>query len=417
MPRTACLLVLAALSGGCASLTNPVSDGVPVRRLPPEVLGRAKSELIDIPLNLLRLPEPESYKLDKGDVLAILAGDLFGPENVAPPFTPSQFLPGGNESDATVGYPVPVRDDGTISLPNSKIPALTVKGKTLTEVENDLRKAIEVDLKLFQPGQARITVQLQKRRRYLVTVIREDTQSLPTQTVGGATTVVNRRNGIPVSMEAYKNDVLRALTLSGGPPGLDAKNEVLIRRGNYDPADPNKGFTRLPLRVFPDQPLALSPADITLNEGDILVVPTRESEVFYTGGVLGSRQVALPRDYDLDVLQAIALVGGPLANGGFTQNAFVAQAFASGIGNPSPALVSVVRLLPNKRQIVIRVDITRALKDPRERILMQPNDTLVMQELPGDAIVRYLTQQFRFTTTADTIRSENLNQTLVGTVP
>jgi protein involved in polysaccharide export with SLBB domain len=408
--------VAVALPSGCAAVTNPVADGVPVRRLPAEVLGRSKAELVDLPLNLLRLPEPDAYRLDKGDVLAVVAGDLFGPETVPPPVNLPQFLPGGQESDASVGYPVPVREDGTIALPSPKIPPLQVRGKTVAEVEEMVRRAV-VEAKLFRENQARVSVQLQKRRRYLVTVIREDTQPVPTQSAGGVITQINRRNGIPVSLEAYRNDVLRALTLSGGPPGLDARNEVLIRRGQYDPACPEKGLTKIPLRVYPEQPIPLSPADVTLNEGDILIVPSRENEVFYTAGIIGSRQIALPRDYDLDVLQAIALVGGPLANGGFTQNAFIAQAFATGLGNPSPALVTVLRQLPNGQQLPIRVDLTRALRDRRERVLIRPNDVLVMQEKPGDAVVRYLTQQFRFNTVADTIRSESINQTLTSTVP
>ena len=76
------LVVLFALalgacgSGGCASLTNPVADGVPVRRLPDEVFGRPKAELQPLPLNMLRINDPGEYKLDKGDVLAIVADEV-----------------------------------------------------------------------------------------------------------------------------------------------------------------------------------------------------------------------------------------------------------------------------------------------------------------------------------------------------
>jgi hypothetical protein len=139
--------------------------------------------------------------------------------------------------------------------------------------------------------------------------------------------------------------------------------------------------------------------------------------VFYTAGVVGSRQIPLPRGYDLDVIQALAVAGAPLVNGGFTQNAFVAQATATGLGQPSPALVTVVRKLPNGQQLPIRVDVARAFVDPRERILIQPDDILVMQEKPYEAIVRYLTQQYRFTTFVETIRGRRFNQTFTGTSP
>ena len=128
---------------GCASLTNPVADGVPVRRVPAEVLGRPKSEQQATPLTLLRRPEPTAYRLDKGDVLAVIAGDLFGPETVQAPVSFADAAGG----ESAVGFPVPVRDDGTISLPNAKILPIAVKGKTVPEVELLVRKAIEDDVK------------------------------------------------------------------------------------------------------------------------------------------------------------------------------------------------------------------------------------------------------------------------------
>ena len=71
MMRTATLLLVAAasVSGGCAALTNPVADGIPVRRLPAEVLGRPKEEMRPIPLTLLRQKEQKEYRLAPGDVL------------------------------------------------------------------------------------------------------------------------------------------------------------------------------------------------------------------------------------------------------------------------------------------------------------------------------------------------------------
>ncbi len=141
------------------------------------------------------------------------------------------------------------------------------------------------------------------------------------------------------------------------------------------------------------------------------------TEVFYAAGVAGSRQFSLPRDYDLDVLQALTLVGAPIANGGFTQNAFVGQAVNTGLGSPSPALLTVLRPLGNGRQVPIRVDLNLALKDPRERIRVMPGDVLVMQERPGDAVARYLSQTIRFNTTVNTFSGGSLTQTITGGNP
>src|SRR5262245_40113920 len=52
-----------AWSTGCAAFTNPTAyEGIPVNRLPDEVLGRPRSELQPIPLNMLRLKEPPEYR-------------------------------------------------------------------------------------------------------------------------------------------------------------------------------------------------------------------------------------------------------------------------------------------------------------------------------------------------------------------
>jgi hypothetical protein len=139
--------------------------------------------------------------------------------------------------------------------------------------------------------------------------------------------------------------------------------------------------------------------------------------VFYVAGVAGSRQFPLPRDYDLDVLQALSIAGAPLANGGFTQNAFVPQAVNVGIGAPSPALCTVLRQMPGGQQIPIRVDLSKAFQDPRERIRIQPGDFLVMQERPGDAIARYLSQTLRLNSVAQTANNSTLQQTVTATIP
>ncbi len=47
--------------------------------------------------------------------------------------------------------------------------------------------------------------------------------------------------------------------------------------------------------------------DVRLKDGDIVYIESRETEVFYTGGLLQGGEFPLPRDYDLDVLGAMAL--------------------------------------------------------------------------------------------------------------
>ena len=80
---------------------------------------------------------------------------------------------------------------------------------------------------------------------------------------------------------------------------------MVIRRGQYDPADPAKGFVRIPLRARPDEPITFTESDIILNEGDTVYIEARDTEVYYTAGLMGGAQIPLPRDYDLRVIEAI----------------------------------------------------------------------------------------------------------------
>eukprot|EP00913_Durusdinium_trenchii_P028315 g26543.t1 len=65
---------------------------------------------------------------------------------------------------------------------------------------------------------------------------------------------------------------------------------------------------RIPLRLIPGEMPAITEEDITLYDGDVVLIESRESDVFFTGGLLGGGRFTLPRDQDLDVLQALAIV-------------------------------------------------------------------------------------------------------------
>lgn len=222
-PRMSPLLIVALLahSLGCAALTNPVADGIPVRRVPEEVLGRPKAELIPLPLNLLRQQPPEVYRLDSGDVLAIVADEILTRENQAIPVR----LPDVENPTAAVGVPVPVNEDGTITLP--KLAPIPVAGLTVQEAEKlvkDYATGLVGGVELVKPGATRITVQLLQKRSVRVIVIREDVQLSNTALslrpgVTAQLGVEKRGGGVTVRLPAYENDVLRALNLAGGPPG------------------------------------------------------------------------------------------------------------------------------------------------------------------------------------------------------
>lgn len=405
------LLFLGLLGTGCASVTNPVTDGIPVRRLPEELLGESREELKPIPLTMLRQEKPPAHLVDAGDILGIVIEGVLGDKNQPAPVRLGDNMTG----PPAQGFPIAVQDDGTILLPY--VSPIDVKGKTLGEVQETLRKTYTETKSILKEGTERIIVTLLQARRSEVLVVREDGGSTGVNAgavFGGNGTIIGsskQGKGFQLDLPAYENDVLSALAQTGGLPGTDAKNEVIIyrkaKRGEPGrPAEPT--ITRIPLRVRPGEELPFRPEDIVLNSGDILYIESREAEVFYTAGLLGSGQFPLPRDYDLDVIQAIALVRGPLVNGGFSQNFGGGNTVIAGVGQPSPSLVTVLRKTSTGRQVPIRIDLNLALKDPRERLRIQPGDFLVMQEKPYEAVVRYTTQVLRFNFLGTIIRQNDL---------
>ena len=395
-------LGLAAMVG-CASFSNPTTfPSVPVRRCPDEILGKPREEQLDVPQALLRQRKPEEYRLDAGDIIGFVLEGVIGSRDQPPPVTLPQPGPGGNKNIG-LGYPIPVLDDGTISLPLMDEP-VSVKGMTIPEAQKEFRR-LYAEKDQLQPDTAKkLLITLFRPRQYHVLVVRQDSSTYQVGTSSFSST--KRGSGQVLELPAYENDVLTALTLSGGLPGLDAKNEIIIQRGylkgdltKMPPPGPIPGLetVRVPLRLRPGEDIPFKPQDVILSEGDIVFIQSRDTEVFYTGGLLIVGEWQLPRDYDLDVLKAVAQTKSPLANGGVNFNNLQGNIIAPGVGSPSPSQLTVIRRAPGKRQITIRVDLNRCMQDPRERILVQPGDFLILQESMGEAFARYFSTQYNIT--------------------
>jgi protein involved in polysaccharide export with SLBB domain len=409
------LSLLGGASSGCAALTNPLAEAVPVRRLPPELLAPSKDEEQTIPLPLLGQPRPLTYRLAAGDVLGVYIEGVLG-ERAQPPLLhvpPLVEIRDQHRLPPAVGYPVPVRPDGTIVLP--LLETLSVQGMSLEELEEALRKLI-VAKEILQPGKVRITLTLLNPRDYEVVVLRQESNNT---VLGPAGEVVGskRSTGHVVYLRAYQNDVLHALAETGGLPGLDAYDEVVIERGCFQdeqgraavlraieslppghgparPLLPAKQIIRIPLRWPPGTDVPFHPEDVVLQTGDVVFLEARDKEVFYTGGLLPAGEHVLPRDRDLDVLAAVSQVRGPILNGAFATNSLAGNLIAPGIGGPSASQLVVVRRTPGGGEVPIRIDLNRALYDARERINVRAGDLLVLQETPGEALARYFSQTF-----------------------
>lgn len=410
IPQLLILLSLAVCTTGCRTL-----NGVPVSRVPREILyTEQKDDFQDISLLRLRRDKPEAYRLGAGDTLGVYVPGAVGYEiidegvNIKNPIAVPKFntlaIDGETERGVT-GLPYVVDDDGMLRLPI--VGAVNVQGLTIAEATAAVRRAA-LDRTAVDEGNRPegledklkgTTVSLVEKRTVQVLVIREEE--------GGVENVSKRGSGKTVHLPADENDLLHALNETGGLPGVDAQNEVLIYRGLFEEGEKydellasvggqtcNDGcfcdesplpdpptVTRIPLRYHPAHPPSFSEEDVTLNDRDIIIIRSRDTETFYTAGLLGGGEFPLPRDKDLDILGAIALAGGPVGQIGSGVGGIGGAGSSGGRagGFCQPSDVYVLRELPCGDQITLRIDLDRALENPSERILIKPNDVIILK--------------------------------------
>ena len=168
------------------------------------------------------------------------------------------------------------------------------------------------------------------------------------------------------------------------PPGsvLDP-GHGLVDGGTLD----GRHVSRIPIRLGPGETADIRPEDVILNDGDIVFIESRDTEVFYTGGLLGGGQYTLPRDYDLDILQAISL-----AQSRGVMGASRAVGGVSALNNDvtiSPSTAIVLRKLPDGGEVPVKVDLYRARTDLSERIVIQPGDYILLQYTCLEAVAAF----------------------------
>lgn len=411
------LLVL-PLFLGCAAITNPVANGVPVHILPDELLAPSKEGFETIPLTALRQPAPAKYVLAAGDTLGIYIEGVLGSAETPPPVN----VPPTPDGTPSIGYPIPVRQDGTVSLPY--VAPIPVAGLTIEEAEKAVTNAY-LKKEILRAEDRRILVTLMRPRHIRVLVIRDDSQqkNFTVQTdsyfgLGSTSTQIGggrEEQGLVVELPAYENDVLHVLTRTGGLPGPQSTHEIVVQRGYWDGSpdlanshfdhptqadvthtgDASRRIIRIPTRIHSDESLPFNPQDVVLRNGDIVTIRSRDPELYYTGGLLPAGEFQLPVDRDINVIEAVTRARGPFLSGGQNTQNINGTLIQSGLGNPSPSLMSIIRKTPEGGQVVIRVNLNDAARDPRENILVKDGDLLVLQERPDEAISRYFSQVFQ----------------------
>ncbi len=154
--------------------------------------------------------------------------------------------------------------------------------------------------------------------------------------------------------------------------------------GAIDPTMNNSHVIKIPVRLRPGEQPHIRPEDVILQDGDIVFIESRETEIFYTGGLLGGGQFTLPRDYDLDILGAIAIAQGASQQVSLRQVGGVSA--INGDVTISASNVIILRQLPGGQQIPIKVDLYKAIRDPSERVLIQPGDIVMLRYKPLEAV-------------------------------
>lgn len=405
----------AASSIGCHAITD-VHESIPASRLPRHLCVEPREGRTVFPFTALGQEKPVAHIIGTGDQLSVYVFGVIPPGTEqtpilqrTQPINQRYYPPYGSVEAATTGLPVLVDQDGAIELPF--VGSVHVGGLTLPEATAAV-KNIYREKEITKAETERVQVSLISARVHRVVVLRDDTPAAGVSLVRpGVVDQIHRGSAEVVDLPAYENDVLHALSISGGLPGTDAAREVWVfkRAGLHNPhaicpeeldvrtvAYRNSELgenqvIRIPLTGCPGEELPFSGNDVILESGDVVYLPRRE-EYFYMGGLVGGAKIPLPRDEDIDIIEAIALangsVGGPLGQSG--------QALASGTPGHwvKPTRVIILRELPDGRQVPIRVDLARAMVDQKERILIQSNDVVMLQFKPGQAVLNSMVNWF-----------------------
>jgi hypothetical protein len=119
---------------------------------------------------------------------------------------------------------------------------------------------------------------------------------------------------------------------------------------------------RLPSGRRESNDLRIKPDQLQLNSGDVVTVEENKILPFYvTGSVNKPGEFPTPQDREIHLLEGIGLAGG-----------------VNSLSQPNQALV--IRRIEGKEPLVLRVNLDRAAKVPKENIRLMSNDVVNIQE-------------------------------------
>lgn len=325
--------------------------GIPAAYMPPEFHAETREGKSTIDPSLLQRTQPDQYRIEGGDVLAVYAPGILGVVNTNPDLqsgdNPPINLPQNPADRPSLGFPVRVRDDHTIQLP--QLPALDVYGLTERELEDRLKVAVHQAGLVARDREPRIVVSVLRPRTHRVLVIRQEPAGAQAASVqAGAIELGRAGKGTSrvVELQAYENDVAHALAQPGvdGLPGLDARNVIyVIRSRNRRGGDSSSTSCPLPMgypaeaarhsQVIRGQSPSRFPARSTNSRGPFTYFETSQ---FGLSGQEVQRGSTGPQ-----LIDPIPGYGGQVANSGFGHSVTAgssANPTASVRGQAAPAM-------------------------------------------------------------------------------
>lgn len=352
------LLVTCLACWGCYAPMS--SRAIPATALPPEFRVPQRTQGPSLNYSQLTIKPPSDYLLGADDILEVTVPGLF---------TQSEIHP----------LRVQVMSNGEVQLP--LVGSVAVGGLNLQQAQRAINEAYANGF-LNEP---RVNVILAQRATVNVLVMGQ--VAAP---------------GVH-SLSKYQNDVGHAVAAAQGFT-TDAADYIEVHRRELGQTQLTPEISRLPPRwgdeqlpapnsagglgldgaPFPHiyriplrgpQTQLVQAADVVLQPGDVVVVPSRKHEVFYVVGKLnptntvrftvGDRErelgvgFILPRDREIDVVTAVTMAGyiDPIE---------------------SPTTVTVHRVMPDGMPFLIKVDLIKARYDPLETVLVQPGDIIYL---------------------------------------
>lgn len=145
---------------------------------------------------------------------------------------------------------------------------------------------------------------------------------------------------------------------------------------------------RIPIRLVPGERVNIRKEDVILHDGDIVFIESRDSEVFFTGGLLGGGQYTLPRDTELNIQNALSIATSRSTGAAARQLGGVSA--LNGDVTISPSTAVVIRKMPDGTELPIKVNLYRARTDLSERINILPGDYVYLQYTPLEAVGAFI---------------------------